>query len=58
MEPILVQPDELSVTQRALTGLELAGRICLWLVMLLPLTLYFLGAAAFDLLKKPRPKPA
>lgn len=58
MEPISVQPEELSATQRALAGLELAGRICLWLAMLLPLTLYFLGAAAFDFLRKPRPNPA
>ena len=46
--------DKISVADRTLAGLELAGRILFWLIMFVPCTVWFLLALAFDALKRPQ----
>jgi hypothetical protein len=50
--------DQISTSQRALAGLELAGRILFWLILFVPCTLWFLAVAAFSALKRPPTRQA
>jgi hypothetical protein len=44
--------NKVSASDRALAGVELAGRILFWLVMFVPCTVWFLLAVAFGSIKR------
>ena len=44
--------EEVSVNDRMLAGVELAGRILFWLIMFVPCAIWFLLAVMFDASKR------